>query len=180
MSKIVALTYLTLDGVMENPSWTGPFWNDEHNKYAYGQLFNSDALLNGRTTYEAFASSWPTRDNSDPFTARMNSLPKYVVSNTLEKAEWNNSTIVTGDLAEEIAKIKSQHDKDILIYGSADLTNSLIKLGLVDELKLWIHPVIVGTGKRFFPEGLDTSTWKLASTTAFSSGAIILDYRPAA
>jgi dihydrofolate reductase len=166
---------------MENPAWTGPYFNDEHAKYAHGQLFASDALLLGRVTYEGFAASWPHMEEAEgEFAVRMNTMPKYVVTGTLEEAEWNNSTIVSGDLAEEVAKIKEQHEKDILIYASSQLTNSLVKLGLVDELKLWVHPVVVGTGRRMFPADVDSSTWRLATTTTFSSGTVVLDYRPAA
>lgn len=180
MSKLVSLTYLSLDGVMENPTWTGPFFNDEHAKYAHGQLFASDALLLGRVTYEGFAASWPHMEETEgEFAVRMNTIPKYVVTTTLDKADWNNSTIVTGDLAAEVTKIKERYDKDLLIYASAELTNSLIKEGLIDELKLWVHPVIVGEGKRMFPAGVDASIWRLAGTAAFSSGTVVLDYRPA-
>ncbi|MFI6480444.1 dihydrofolate reductase family protein [Nonomuraea sp. NPDC050663] len=180
MSKIVSLVYISLDGVVEDPSWTGPYWNDEHAAYASERLFSSDALLFGRVTYQGFAEVWPHMEETEgEFAVRMNTLPKYVVSATLDKAEWNNSTIITGDLAGEVASLKERHDGDILTY-AGDLTTSLIKLGLVDELKLWLHPVVVGAGKRMFPDGVDTSAWQLAGTTAFSSGAIVLDYRPAA
>lgn len=179
MSKIVALTYLSLDGVMENPAWTAPFWNDEHSDYAFGPMFASDALLLGRVTYDGFAASWPHMEETEGESAvRMNTMPKYVVSRTLEKAEWNNSTLLNGDLATDIARIKGRHDT-ILIYGSGDLVASLIELDLIDELRLWIHPVVVGHGKRLFPEGLQTGSWRLATAHTFSSGAVVLDYRPA-
>ncbi|MEV0616500.1 dihydrofolate reductase family protein [Nonomuraea sp. NPDC050404] len=178
MGKIVALTYLSLDGVMENPAWTAPFWNDEHSDYAQGPMFGCDALLLGRVTYEGFAASWPYMEETEGEGAvRMNTMPKYVVSTTLDKAEWNNSTVVKGDLATEIAKLKERHGT-LLVYGSADLITSLIKLDLIDELRLWIHPVVVGHGKRLFPSGVDTTTWRLATTHVFSSGAVVLDYRP--
>jgi dihydrofolate reductase len=180
MGRIVALTYLSLDGVMESPAWTGPYFNAEHAKFAHGQLFASDALLMGRVTYEGFAAAWPhLRDAEGEFAVRMNTMPKHVVSTTLERAEWSNTSVVRGDLATEIAKLKARYDEDILVYASGDLTNSLIALGLVDELKLWIHPVVVGAGKRLFPEGAEGSSWRLASTTTFGSGAVVLDYRPA-
>ncbi|MFI5688157.1 dihydrofolate reductase family protein [Streptomyces sp. NPDC051636] len=179
MGKIVALTYLSLDGVMENPAWTGPYFNSDHAKYAHGQLFAAEALLLGRVTYEGMAAAWPQMEDSEgEFAVRMNTLPKYVVSTTLQQAEWN-ATVVRGDLATEIAKIKDQCTGDILIYASGDLTNALIELGLVDELKLWIHPVIVGKGKRLFPDGTPGTSWTLASTTNFSSGTVVLDLRPA-
>ncbi|MEU2156063.1 dihydrofolate reductase family protein [Streptomyces sp. NPDC019396] len=179
MGKIVALTYLSLDGVMENPAWTGPYFNGDHAKYAHGQLFAADALLLGRVTYEGMSAAWPQMEASEgEFAVRMNTLPKHVVSTTLRQAEWN-ATVVRGDLATEIAKIKGQYAGDILMYASGDLTNSLIELGLVDELKLWIHPVIVGKGKRLFLDGTPGTSWTLAGTTTFGSGTVVLDLRPA-
>ncbi|MEW2373724.1 dihydrofolate reductase family protein [Streptomyces sp. NPDC006656] len=179
MGKIVALTYLSLDGVMESPSWTGPYFNSDHAKFAHGQLFAADALLLGRVTYEGMAAAWPQMEGSEGgFAVRMNTLPKHVVSTSLEAATWN-ATVVRGDLATEIAKIKDQYSGDVLIYASGDLTNSLIELGLVDELKLWIHPVILGKGKRLFPEGAPGSSWTLAGTTGFATGSVVLDLRPA-
>ncbi|MFD9687805.1 dihydrofolate reductase family protein [Kitasatospora sp. NPDC059088] len=180
MGKIVALTFLSLDGVMEHPVWTGPYFNADHAKYAHGQLFASDALLLGRITYEGFAAAWPHLEETEgEFAARMNTMPKHVVSTTLDQAEWTNSTVVRGDLATEVAKLQERYDRDVLVYASGELTNSLIELGLLDELKLWIHPVVVGTGKRLFPEGAGFTSWRLAATTSFNSGAVILDYRPA-
>ncbi|MGC0334078.1 dihydrofolate reductase [Streptomyces sp. SAI-170] len=181
MGRIVALTYLSLDGVMESPVWTGPYFNADHAKYAHGRLFAADALLLGRTTYEGMAAAWPRMEESEgEFAVRMNALPKYVPSTTLrqEQATWN-ATVLTGDLATEAAALKERHTKDILVYGSGELTLSLIELGLVDELKLWLHPVIVGKGKRLFPEGAPATNWRLAATHAFATGAVVLDYRPA-
>ncbi len=179
MGKIVSLVYVSLDGVMEKPTWTGPYFSAEHAKFAYGQLFSSDALLLGRVTYEGMAAAWPHMEESDgDFAVRMNTLPKYVVSTTLETAAWTNTTVVRGDLAAEIFELKARYTGDILIYASGILVNSLIELGLLDELKLWLHPVIVGSGKRLFPAGIDSTSWRLATTAAFSSGTMILDYRP--
>ncbi|MGK5640187.1 dihydrofolate reductase family protein [Streptomyces sp. URMC 126] len=180
MAGIVALTYVSLDGVMENPSWTGPYFTAEHAEYARGRLFASDALLLGRVTYEGMAAAWPHMEESEgEFAVRMNALPKHVVSTTLERPAWN-ATVVRGDLAAEVGELKTRYAKDLLVYASGELTNALIALGLVDELKLWVHPVIVGRGKRLFPEGAPATTWTLASTTVFDSGALVLDYRPAA
>ncbi|WP_067812807.1 dihydrofolate reductase family protein [Actinomadura kijaniata] len=180
MGKIVSLVYLSLDGVMEKPTWTGPYFGAEHARFAHGQLFASDALLLGRVTYEGMAATWPHMEESDgDFAVRMNAMPKYVVSTTLETAEWNNTTVVRGDLATEIVELRERHTGDILLYASGVLVNSLIKLGLLDELRLWLHPVVVGSGKRLFPEGVDPTSWRLATTAAFSSGTVVLDYRPA-
>ncbi|GAA4233519.1 dihydrofolate reductase [Streptosporangium album] len=180
MSKVVAVMYISMDGVVEAPAWTAPFWNDEHAKFQSGQLFASRALLLGRKTYDGMSVAWPKAEAEDePGAEQMNSIPKYVASTTLQDPQWN-ATVIKGDVAEEVARLKAEEGGDLLIYGSPDLVNYLIKHTLIDELKLFLHPVVVGTGKRLFPDGVDTSTWKLAGTAAFSSGAIVLDYRPAA
>jgi dihydrofolate reductase len=180
MSKVVAVIYISMDGVVEEPAWTGPFWNDEHAKFQSGQMFASRALLLGRKTYDGMSQAWPeVAETEDSGAREMNSIPKYVASTTLKEAGWN-ATVIKGDVAEEVARLKAEPGQDLLIYGSGDLVNYLIKHKLLDELKLFLHPVIVGTGKRLFPDGIDTSTWQLAGTATFSSGAIVLDYRPAA
>ncbi|GHE64380.1 dihydrofolate reductase family protein [Streptomyces capitiformicae] len=121
-----------------------PYFNSEHAKYAHGQLFASDALLLGRVTYQGMASAWPHMEDSEgEFAVRMNSLPKHVVSTTVEQSAWN-ATVVRGDLATEVGKLKEHYTKDILVYASGELTNVQIALGLVDELKLWVHPVVLG------------------------------------
>ncbi|MFE0646970.1 dihydrofolate reductase family protein [Streptomyces sp. NPDC059534] len=177
MSKVVVVMYMSLDGVVERPSWTGPFWNDEHAKYQYGQLLSSRALLMGRVTYEEMAKAWPSRDETDGFTARMNSIPKYVATTTLDTAEWN-AVLLQGDLTEQVARLKAEPGEDLLVYGSATLVDHLVAHDLVDELKLFVHPVVVGAGRRLFSDGAVGRTWTLAGTAAFSSGAIVLDYRP--
>ena len=179
MRKIVVSTYVTLDGVMEAPEmWVFRFWNDEHTKYADDQLFASDALLMGRGVYEEFAASWPSRTTE--FADRMNSLPKYVVSTTLEEPlEWNNSTLVKENVAEEVSKLKQQDGQDILMYGSADLMQTLMELDLIDEYRLWVHPILLGSGKRLFREESATKALRLVDTTTFSSGVVVLSYQPA-
>jgi dihydrofolate reductase len=178
MSKVVAVIYISMDGVVEEPAWTGPYWCDEHAKFQSGQQFASRALLLGRRTYDGMSVAWPTMEG-EPGAEKMNSMPKYVASTTLQDPQWN-ATVIKGDVAEEVARLKAEEGGDLLIYGSGDLVSYLIKHKLIDELKLFLHPVVVGTGKRLFPDGIDTSAWKLAGTAAFSSGAIVLDYRPAA
>ena len=178
MRKIIVSTYVSLDGVIEAPEkWSLKFWNDEHTKYAQDQLFASDALLMGRKVYEGFAASWPSRRNE--FADRMNSLPKYVVSTTLEEAEWNNSTIIKENVAEEVSRLKEQPGKDILIYGSADLMHTLMEHDLIDEYRIWVHPVVLGSGKRLFKDESETKVLRLVDTTTFSSGVVILSYQPA-
>ena len=177
MRRVIVSTYVTLDGVMEAPEkWSLKFWNDEHAKYAHDQLFASDALLMGRVVYEGFADSWPSRRNE--FADRMNSLPKYVVSTTLDEAEWNNSTIIRENVAEEVSELKQQPGQDILMHGSAELMHTLKRHDLIDEYRLWVHPILLGSGKRLFREE-SAKALRLVDTTTFSSGVVILSYQPA-
>jgi dihydrofolate reductase len=146
MRRIIASIYTTLDGVMARPErWSLPYWSDQSDEYAHAQLFSSDALLLGRRTYEGFAAAWPTMTDDSGFADRMNSMPKYVVTSTLDKAEWTNSTILPGKLADDVADLKAQSGSDILIYGSAQLVDGLVTEGLLDELRIWLHPVLVGS-----------------------------------
>ncbi len=182
MRKVIVSTYMTLDGVMTldgdmGQKWHFPYWNDELGKYAVDQLFASDALLLGRRTYEIFAASWPSVTDEQGFADRMNSLPKYVVSTTLEKAEWNNSTIIKGNVAEEVSKLKQQPGQAILMYGSAELMHMLMHHGLIDEFRLWVHPVVLGSGKRLFQDGSDTTVLTPMGTTTFTTGVTILSYQ---
>ena len=178
MRRVIVSTYVTLDGVMEAPEkWSLKFWNDEHAKYAHDQLFASDTLLMGRLVYEGFADSWPSRRNE--FADRMNSLPKYVVSTTLDEAEWNNSTIIRENVAEEVSELKQQPGQDILMHGSAELMHTLKRHDLIDEYRLWVHPILVGSGKRLFREESAAKALRLVDTTTFSSGVVILSYQPA-
>jgi dihydrofolate reductase len=175
--KLVTSVYVTLDGVMEDPRWSFPFWSDEAAKFAYDQLFASDALLLGRVTYEGFASAWPGQTDEQGFADRMNSLPKYVVSTTLEEATWNNSTLIKGNVAEEVTRLKQQPGQNLLIYGSADLTRTLMRHDLIDEYRIWVHPVVQGSGKRLFGEGIE-KTLRLADAKPLDSGVVILSYQP--
>jgi dihydrofolate reductase len=173
--KIIVSTYVSLDGVIEAPEkWSLKFWNDEHAKYAHDQLFASDALLMGRKVYKDFAASWPSRRNE--FADRMNGLPKHVVSTTLEEAEWNNSTIIKENVAEEVSRLKEQPGQDILMYGSADLMHTLMEHDLIDEYRIWVHPVVLGSGKRLFRDESETKILRLVDTTTFSSGVVLLSY----
>jgi dihydrofolate reductase len=177
MRKVIVSTYVTLDGIMEAPeNWLFPFWNEETSKYAHDQLFSSDALLLGRETYQAFAASWPSRTGD--FADRINNLPKYVTSRTLEEASWNNATILQRDVVEEVSRLKQQPGQDILMYGSANLMHTLMQHDLIDEYRLWLTPVLVGRGKRLFDEEGGKSL-KLLDTRTFSSGEVILTYGPA-
>jgi len=177
MGRIVVPMYMTLDGVMETPSWSGPYWNKEVANFQNTLLFACDSLLLGRVTYEEFAGYWPTANDDQGFADRMNSLPKFVASQTLETPEWN-ATFLKGDVVEEVKKLK-QNDHNMLIYGSAMLVQALLDHDLVDELHLIVCPVVVGKGKRLFKEGQAQKNFSLGTSTATSTGAIISSYVPA-
>lgn len=177
MRKIVVTTFLSLDGIMEEPQWTFPYWSDEIAKFKYEELFASDALLLGRVTYEGFAQAWPGRTDEQGFGDRMNNMTKYVVTNTLQTVGWTNSTIVKGDIPAEIQKLKQQDGMDILVDGSAMLVQLLIQHNLVDVYRLLIYPVVLGKGKRLFQEGA-TDAFKLVQSQGFASGVIGAIYTP--
>ncbi len=189
MRKVVLSMYVTLDGVMEDPGgaegfehggWSMQFFDEDAAIYAREQLFASDALLLGRVTYQGFAAAWPSMTDEAGFADRMNSLPKYVVSTTLEEPlEWQNSTLIKENVAEEVSKLKQQPGQDILIYGSADLVHTLMQHDLIDEYRLMVHPVVVGSGKRLFRDGSDTKVLSLVDTKTFGSGVLVLTYQPA-
>jgi dihydrofolate reductase len=181
MSKIIVSEFVSLDGVMEAPhDWQSPFWHDDMGTYKLDELRASDGMLLGRVTYEGFAAAWPSETDEEGFAERMNGLPKFVVSTTLKDAAWNNSTVIRTNVLDEVRKLKQQPGKDILIYGSADLVNSLIPHGLIDEYRLMVHPIVVGSGKRLFKDGVDSTALQLVDTTTFPSGVIVLTYHPAA
>jgi dihydrofolate reductase len=175
MRNLVVTEFLSLDGVMEAPGWTFPYWNDEIAAFKGEETSASDALLLGRVTYEGFAAAWPTsKDEGAPY---FNSVRKYVVSTTLDKAEWNNSVIIKDNIMEEIAKLKQQDGTDITVHGSGTLAQSLIQHGLVDRIRLLVYPVLVGKGKRLFDAGINT-TLKLLEVRTFSGGVTALIYEP--
>jgi dihydrofolate reductase len=180
MRKIVATEYVTLDGVMHEPGeWSGPFFNDEAVKFKYDELFASDALLLGRVTYEGFAKAWPTMTGTGDFGERMNGMPKYVVSTTLKNPEWNNSHVISGNVVEAISKLKQEPGQDILLAGSGVLLHTLMEHDLVDEYRLMLHPIVLGSGKRLFENENQTKTLKLVETKPFASGIVVLTYHPA-
>ncbi len=176
MRNIIVTEFLSLDGIMEAPAWTVPYWNDEIAKFKGEETEASDALLLGRITYQGFAAAWP--QSTDDGAAYFNGVRKYVVSTTLDTAEWNNSILIKANIVEEIAKLKQQDGRDITVHGSATLVQTLIKHDLVDRYRLLVYPLVVGTGKRLFQDDTQT-TLKLVSTQAFSSGVVGLIYEPA-
>ena len=179
MRKIKLAMYVSVDGVVENPAWTGPFWNDQLSQLQADYLFASDALLLGRVTYDGFAIAWPTLEESTgEFGKKMNAMPKFVASRTLDTAEWN-ATIIKGELVNEVARLKDQPGGDLLIYGSGDLVDELTRHRLIDEYRLMIHPVIVGAGKRLF-NGLASTTLHLIDTMSTATGVVVLTYETTA
>ena len=187
MGKIVVTEFVSLDGVIEDPGGAEDFkyggWSfeisrgDEGDKFKLEEAFASEALLLGRVTYEGFAAAWPSREGE--FADKFNTMPKYVVSSTLVEPEWNNSIVLNGDLAAEVAKLKQQHDGDIVVHGSARLVQSLIEHDLVDELRLMVYPVVLGSGRRLFGETSDKKTLRLAGSKVVGDGVTILTYVPA-
>lgn len=176
MRKLVESTFVTLDGVISAPQeWSPPYWDDEHAAYAGKLLFAADALLLGRVTYESFAEAWPQR-SGDEYTDRINSMPKYVASNTLTEATWN-ATIIQGDVAEEVGRLKEQPGEDILKFGTGELDRTLLEHGLLDELHFWIFPVLAGGGQHLI-DGIETTHLKLVDTTPFESGIVVQTYAP--
>ncbi len=188
MGRIVVTEFVSLDGVMEDPGGAEDFkyggWSfefqrgEEGDKFKLDEALEADALLLGRVTYEGFAEAWPSRDGE--FADKFNNMPKYVLSSTLEDPEWNNSTVLKGDVAEEVSKLKQKQDGDIVVHGSAQLVQSLLENDLVDELRLMVFPVVLGRGKRLFGETSDKKALKLANSKAVGDGVAILVYEPAA
>jgi dihydrofolate reductase len=187
MGRIVVTEFVSLDGVMEDPGGAEDFkhggWSFEFNrgddgdKFKLDEALSAEALLLGRATYEGFAAAWPSREGE--FADKFNAMPKYVVSSTLEEPDWNNSTVLTGEVAEEVAKLRDEQDGDIVVHGSARLVQALLEHGLVDELRLMVFPVVLGSGKRLFGEASDKKTLRLVDSKMVGDGVAILIYEPA-
>jgi dihydrofolate reductase len=191
MRKIVVGEFVTLDGVMQAPGnsdedreagftqggWTMPYWHDEIGTVIFGAMQASDALLLGRKTYQGFAAAFASAPAGDPFVDHMNNTPKYVVSTTLDQAEWQNSTLIKSNVVEEIRKLKQQPGKDISVSGSGRLVHTLVENDLVDEYRLLVYPVVLGSGKRLFPNGVGTKL-QLVESKMFPTGVVFLHYVP--
>jgi dihydrofolate reductase len=178
MRKIIEYTLVSVDGVFTGAAFSGfaeHRYDPSKTRDGWGQALACDALLMGRTTYEDFAAYWPTR--ADPWGDRINAMPKYVFSSTLERAEWNNTTIVRGDVVAEVTRLKQQEGQDLLIYGHGLLAETLLKHHLLDVLDLSIHPLVVGRGKQFFREEENT-TLRFVAAKSFSKGIVKLTYEP--
>jgi dihydrofolate reductase len=187
--KVMVSEFVSLDGVIEDPRWTFRFMSEERENFKFDELTASDALLLGRVTYEGFAAAWPSmmeqyrgprRAALGEYAEMMDGYPKYVVSTTLEEPlGWNNSTLIKGNVAEEVTRLKQQPGKDILVFGSGALVNTLMQHGLIDEYRLMVFPVVVGSGKRLFGDGIETTVLSLVETNTFGSGVVVLSYSPA-
>ncbi|HEY3071145.1 MAG TPA: dihydrofolate reductase family protein [Gaiellaceae bacterium] len=188
MGRIVVTEFVSLDGVMEAPGGSENFkhagWTfeidrgEEGDKFKLDETLSSEALLLGRKTYEGFAAAWPSRTDEVGFADKFNSMPKYVVSSTLEDPEWNNSTVLKGDVGEEVAKLKERYDGDIVVHGSAQLVQALVDRGLVDEFRLMVFPVVLGSGKRLFGGTSDKKPLRLVDSKTVGDGVAILIYQP--
>jgi dihydrofolate reductase len=187
MGRIVVTEFASLDGVVEDPGGSEDFkyggWSfefsrgDDGDKFKLDETMEAEAQLLGRVTYEGFADAWPSREG--PFADKFNTMPKYVVSSTLEDPEWANSTVLKGDVAEEVGKLKQEVDGVILVAGSVQLVQALIEHDLVDELRLMVFPVVLGAGKRLFGETSDKKGLRLTDSKTVGDGVAILVYEPA-
>lgn len=193
MSKLVVLEYVSLDGVIQGPGhagedpsggfelsgWTAPFMSD-HRRYVAESFYAADAFLFGRLTYEIFAEYWPTvTDPGDEIAAALNTRPKYVVSTSLVEPTWDGTTVLGADVAAEVAALRAQPGREILVVGSSELAQALMGRGLVDEYRLMVHPIVLGAGKKLFRDGLRAIQLQLVDTrAATTSGLVVLTYRP--
>ena len=182
MGRIVVTEFVSLDGVVEAPGGSEGYkhdgWSfeidrgDEGNRFKLDETMATDALLLGRKTYEGFAAAWPSREGD--FADKFNSMPKYVVSSTLESPEWRNTTVLSGDLAQEVARLREAHEGDVVVHGSPQLVQGLLEADLVDELRLMVFPVVLGTGKRLFGETSDKKRLRLTNSQTVGDGVTIL------
>ena len=187
MGRIVVTEFVSLDGVVEAPGGGESFkhggWSfeinrgDEGDKFKLDETLESEVLLLGRVTYEGFAAAWPNRDGE--FADKLNSMPKYVVSSTLENPEWSNTTVLKGDVVEEVSKLKQEQGGNIVVHGSPQLAQTLIEHDLVDEYRLMVFPVVLGSGKRLFGETSDKKSLRLVDSKVVGDGVAILVYQPA-
>jgi dihydrofolate reductase len=188
VGRIVVTEFVSLDGIIEAPGgdekhYRHSGWSfeiergEEGNAFKLEKAMSAEALLLGRVTYEGFAAAWPPRDGE--FADKFNSMPKYVVSSTLEDPEWNNTTVLKGDVAESVGRLKQEQEGDIVVHGSARLVQALIENDLVDELRLMVYPVVLGTGKRLFDATSDKKTLQLVDSKVVGDGVAILVYAAA-
>ena len=188
MGRIAVTEFISLDGVIEDPGGGENFrhggWSfeiergEDGDRFKLDETMSADALLLGRRTYEGFAEAWPSREGE--FADKFNNMPKYVVSSTLKDPDWTNSTVLDGDVVEDVSKLRQEFDGEIVVHGSAQLVQALVEHGLVDELRLMVFPVVLGAGKRLFGETSDKRRLRLADSKTVGDGVAILTYEPAA
>ncbi len=188
MSNVVVATFVTVDGVMEDPGgsegfehggWQLPFFDQDMADGVRDGLFAAGALLLGRVTYEQFAAAWPSMTDEDGFAERMTALPKYVASTTLKEPLAWNTALLDGDVPAAVAKLKQQPGGDLLVQGSGTLVRTLMRRNLVDTYQLWVHPVVLGSGKRLFADGVAPASLQLVDTKTTSTGVVALTYQTA-
>jgi dihydrofolate reductase len=194
MSNLIVSEFLSLDGVMQSPGspdedpsggfehggWQLPYLDDAAGSAISEGMATTGGFLLGHKTYELFAGFWPSQPDDDPFAATLNSLPKYVASTTLaEPLAWRNATLLQGAVAEAVAKLKQQPGKDLVVLGSGELAQTLMRHGLVDEYQLMVHPLVLGSGKRLFRDGNPRAALRLVDSKTTTTGVLILTYRPA-
>jgi dihydrofolate reductase len=177
--RLVATEYVSLDGIFDEPGeWSFPYFNDEAMKFKSDELATADAQLLGRKTYEGFAKAWPTMEGTGDFGVKFNSMPKYVVTSTLNKLEWTGSKAIKGDFIAEIRKLKQQPGQDLLLQGSGMLFNALMRENLIDLYKLMVHPVVIGHGNHLFQDGDGMRKLKLVDSKRFATGIVIMELEP--
>lgn len=182
MRKLIVSTWMTIDGVFDATNmhqWFNPYDSTERQEYIRSGILDADAIIFGRKTYEMLAPYWSSLTNNEMGVAgKLNSVQKYVVSKNMETASWNNTVVIKDDVVEAIRQLKQQPGNEMQIEGSAELVQSLSGAGVIDEYRFLVHPVVMGSGKRFFNEGMSTGNMELVRTTAFNKGVLLLCYRP--
>jgi len=186
--RLIVTDFVTVDGVIEAPgfdehrdgrnAWALRVQGEDDEQFNLHQIFTADGFLLGRKTYQIWAAFWPTVTVDEGLAKRMHEVPKYVVSKTLDRADWNNSTLISGDVAEAVTRLKEQPGGDLLVFGSADLVDTLLEHDLIDEYRLLFYPVILGSGKHLFRDGIDTHHLRLVGSRTFDSGVVLLTYEP--
>ena len=177
--RLVATEYVSLDGVFEEPGhWSGPYFDEDAIGFKAAELDAADAQLLGRKTYEGFARAWPTMEGTGEFGVKMNTMPKYVVSSTLKNPTWTNTTVLQGDVATAVRDLKRKPGRDLLLAGSGQLFNALLRDNVLDVVRLMVHPIVLGHGPRLFADDAPRRGLELVDVKQFSKGIVVLEYAP--